>query len=245
MGHEVSILERANADWYRVKGWDGYLGFIHKEHVLPANPCWNTGYGALNKFAVSSNYAQATLEPYEVAQPIFDVSAGCLLGAGEVKAHDGVLYRTVYTPDMRQGYLQSASLIPTPPDHFVPADLIPWILKWMGTPYLWGGCSPRGFDCSGLVQLAGLLCNQRFPRDASQQVFLGKEIPSKDAKDLSPGDLLFFGEIPTKITHVAVYEGDGCYLHAAGRVRRNSLHPLDEDFEAYRFQTWQQTRRLV
>lgn len=245
MGHPVAILEKANADWWRVRGPEGYLGYLHREHVLPANPCWNTGYAALPKRMVASNYAQAFADAYDRTEPVFDVSVGCILGIGDrwIDLNDSGY--VVYTPDMRRGFLSDTHLLPAEVPAFTPEAMLPWIRRWMGTPYLWGGVSPRGIDCSGVVQLAGILLGKRFPRDASQQVHLGQPVESTHWQDLRPGDLLFFGDKPGKITHVAVYEGEGKYLHASGRVRRNSLRPEDADFEPHRFSTWQQTRTLT
>lgn len=244
MGRTVSVLEKAGPDWWRVRTDDGYIGYLHREHLLPANPCWNTGYAALPKWIVTANYAQAWADPYDRTEPVFDVTAGCVLGVGDRWVDLAVSGFAVYTPDMRRGYLPSEVLLAERPTAFAPADMLPYIRQWMGAPYLWGGNSPRGIDCSGLVQLAAWLCGLTLPRDASQQVTLGTPIESKNPADLLPGDLLFFGDLPQKITHVAVYEGDGNYLHASGRVRRNSLVPQTPDFDAGRFTTWQASRRL-
>lgn len=244
MGRSVDILEKAGPDWWRVRNDDGYLGYLHREHLLPANPCWNTGYAALPKWAVRANYAQAWADPYDRTEPVFDVTAGCVLGIGDRWVDLAMSGFAVYTPDMRLGYLPSDALMPERPAEFEAAGMLPYIRQWMGAPYLWGGNTPRGIDCSGLVQLAAWLCGKTLPRDASQQVALGTPIESKNPADLLPGDLLFFGDEPHKITHVAVYEGNGCYLHASGRVRRNSLLPQAADFDAARCTTWQTSRRL-
>jgi hypothetical protein len=112
LGQEVALLEQANADWYRVRNWDGYIGFIHREHIFITQPGEANGYFTLDKYAVFANYAQALSQPEADAEPVFDVSAGCIVGVGALKANQGVMYRTVYTPDMRMGYFAVARTSP-------------------------------------------------------------------------------------------------------------------------------------
>lgn len=122
-----------------------------------------------------------------------------------------------------------------------------WLLR--GVPYLWGGMSSKGVDCSGLVRISFLMNDILLPRNASQQIFCGKEIEvvrhdiegvtetevketynaEKAAvaiRNLERGDLVFFGNTQTKrITHVGIYLGDGEIIHASHMVRINSLIP--------------------
>ena len=127
-------------------------------------------------------------------------------------------------------------------------------MKLRGVPYLWGGMSAKGVDCSGLVRICFLMNDILLPRNASQQVFCGKEIvvPRPDAvgvtesavksgynkekalnaiKNLKRGDLVFFGNTETKrISHVGIYLGDGKIIHASHLVRVNSLIPGSKDY---------------
>ena len=129
---------------------------------------------------------------------------------------------------------------------YKPAFLIPCAAHYIGVPYLWGGNTPRGFDCSGLVQFCFLFHGFLFPRDAAQQALVGEEvdISGKNLGNLIPGDLLFFGEETGKITHVGLYKGKGLYIHASGAVRINSLIESDPLYEPYRYNTWQSARRI-
>jgi len=96
-------------------------------------------------------------------------------------------------------------------------------------PYLWGGTSGKGFDCSGYVKTVYWLNGVALPRDADQQSEAGEPVAIDGGfSSLRKGDLLFF--VPSAgrkepITHVALYVGNGEYLHASGLVRRNSLDP--------------------
>jgi cell wall-associated NlpC family hydrolase len=83
---------------------------------------------------------------------------------------------------------------------------------YLGTPYLWGGLTRRGIDCSGLVHMAYRQLGRIVPRDADQQEEAGTEV-----EELRPGDLITYGEPGEPADHVAFWLGEGRILHSTGR----------------------------
>lgn len=114
----------------------------------------------------------------------------------------------------------------------------------IGRRYVRGGATPeRGFDCSGLVKYVLGLLDIAAPRTARLQARLGEAVP-RDTSDLEPGDILTFGRSREGASHVAIYVGDGRYIHAsvaAGRVIETSLDRRDSPL----VRAWRGVRRLV
>lgn len=118
----------------------------------------------------------------------------------------------VALPDSPQpAYVQASQVVEGYLAYTTGRDFLESAKLFCGTPYLWGGMSAQGIDCSGLIYVVARLHGLLIPRDADQQSTIGKPIAEKD---LQPGDLIFYGESPEAVTHVGYYAGNGQMLDA-------------------------------
>lgn len=100
-------------------------------------------------------------------------------------------------------------------------DIVSLSMQYLNCPYLWGGKNPFGIDCSGFVQIIYKILGVKLPRNASQQVSLGKTISF--ISETKPGDLAFFDDEEGNITHVGIILNTNEIIHSSGKVRIDKL----------------------
>lgn len=138
----------------------------------------------------------------------------------ELKAHEGFM-----SIAMGEGNSESISTEVT-------ETIIAEAEKLVGVPYIWGGMSSKGVDCSGLVRICHIMNGILLPRNASQQIKCGDRV---ELDELQRGDLVYFGtqatdDKPMRVTHVGIYLGNGRIIHSSHRVRINSIIPGEKDY---------------
>lgn len=100
-------------------------------------------------------------------------------------------------------------------------ELIETAFSYLHAPYLWGGRTPAGIDCSGFTQMVYRIAGHQIPRDAWQQAELGETLSFIEESE--PGDLAFFDNNEGRIVHVGIILKDNYILHASGKVRLDRL----------------------
>ena len=207
MGTPVDVLEKG-PEWSHVRTPDGYEGWIINHSLAFKTP-------AEMKRWLNSRLMMVTapVELHDADRRTDLVHGDILCAVGDsLQLPDG---RMILSPEGAVTPLAEVKARP-----FNRAELPVWAAQYMGVPYLWGGLSSKGMDCSGLVRMAFMAQGRTIARDAWQQALGGREVP---ADSLQPGDLIFFGN--KRITHVGIYAGNGEYVHSSQMVRRNSLDP--------------------
>jgi len=191
-GHCAKILRRDGA-WLHARGGDGYEGWMHE------------GYTQTCLEAAFDEWAWGTRGELSLGCSVRDAGGGTLdlpLGAVVGSAHR-VSGRTLDLDHRRETF-------PADPEAIVASASG----LFQGSYYQWGGITPWGTDCSGLVQSVFALHGIRLPRDASQQALEGENVAG--IEELQPADLLFFSDREDgKITHVAIAMGASRIVHAA------------------------------
>ena len=113
-------------------------------------------------------------------------------------------------------------------EHHLLENIISYSKKLIGIPYLWGGKSSFGFDCSGLIQNIYKIYGYSFPRDCSIQI--KSDLIIKISKnEIKRGDLVYFIDNDI-ISHVGIFINNKQYLHSSGQVKINSIDKNDDDF---------------
>lgn len=208
-------------------------------------------YVAAPKWICVKEYSYVYSAPDAAARRISDLTMGSLLRRVSADLELQGSWAEVLTADGQRGWVPAADLAPyedwlsglrAPFESGLTEDerlaleqrLVETARLFLGTPYMWGGNTVKHFDCSGLTKFVYLMNGITLPRNAREQIGLGKEIPF-DFSQMRPGDLIFFGRKATAdrkmaVTHVAMYTGDGRIIHSSQLVRENSLRPGDPDY---------------
>jgi gamma-D-glutamyl-L-lysine dipeptidyl-peptidase len=244
LGEPVTILRDLGL-FTHVQLSDGYVGYISGS-ITAMTPEELAAWQQRPMVIYMKHWGEVHSEKKESSYPVADI----VLGASVALVKKEGKWLRVATPDGREGYLHRDDVMeevqfknqkkPTP------EELVHTARQFTGYPYLWGGFSSKGLDCSGFTKTVYKMHGITLPRDANMQVNAGKAVTLDSTyAALQPGDLLFFGRSARHITHVGMYIGGYRFIHASDWVLINSLNPKDPDFNAHRVRDLQAVRRIL
>jgi gamma-D-glutamyl-L-lysine dipeptidyl-peptidase len=200
-GESYTIIDQAGS-WIKIEMlFDNYRGWIDLGHLQQSPEIHNGRSFVLTRSlqCQKNDKTNLILEPgSQIYKPDFNAKT-FMLGKSLFRAID----------DFSNQYISiSESITET-------------ALRFINSPYIWGGRIPSGIDCSGLTQLVYKIHGIPIPRDSWQQAETGETISF--ISDAKPGDLVFFDNERGKISHVGMIIAPGLVIHASGRVRVDTI----------------------
>lgn len=250
LGTPLNVFTKKD-DWYLVQTPDKYLAWVDGGGIQLMDNDEFVSWKLADKIIFLETYGQALSQINEDDKITSDLVSGNVLELiDDVKD-----YYKVKFPDGRVAYVNKSeamnystwlgSLKPTK------ESLVATSKSLMGLPYLWGGTSAKGVDCSGFTKTIFFLNGLVIPRDASQQIHTGKLVDfDKSFDTMQPGDLLFFGKPATenskeKIVHVGMWIGNSEFIHSAGRVHVSSVDKNAPNYDDYNYNRYLRTKRIL
>jgi len=250
LGTPVKIWKRTE-EWYYIQTPDDYLSWVDHGGITTMNESefnnWKNSEKIIFTKAYGNSHAKADLD----SNPVTDLVTGAVL---EFLEDSGDFYKVRY-PDGKEAYVfkdhaknYGEWLQNLEPDG---ESLTRVSEKLMGLPYLWGGTSAKGVDCSGFTKTIYFMNGVVIPRDASQQIKEGTLVDDEsDFSKLEVGDLLFFGRPATdstseKVVHVGMWIGNNEFIHSSGDVHISSVDDKAENFDEFNKSRYLRTKRYL
>jgi len=218
-GSNVTLLV-ARGEWSRIQTEDRYKGWVPSRHIRIVLS--GDGYATAGPIVrVASLFANIYSEtditkhkpvitvPFETRLEVATEQTDSKMPGKIASVPDGWVH--VRLPGRTNAWIQSGDVVSDQKPLSIP-ESIELAKRFMGFPYLWGGTSSFGYDCSGFTQMLIRARGTVMPRDADKQA-AWSGVTVIDRKDLQAGDLLFFGSSAKDITHTGYYIGDGQFIH--------------------------------
>jgi cell wall-associated NlpC family hydrolase len=200
-GEKYIIIDQSGK-WLKIESlFDSFTGWIDMNHL---------------QYSESTNEAKGhvLVKPllcYKKDKTKLVLETGCEIYNPDFKHHTFTAGDSIFTsaPDFDESYISTSD------------SLADSAMKFINSPYIWGGRIPSGIDCSGMTQLIFKIHGITIPRNSWQQAEVGETISFID--ESKPGDLVFFDNEKGNISHVGMMISGGLIIHASGRVRIDTI----------------------
>ncbi len=250
LGTCVKILKKIPG-YCLIQTPDEYIGWMDNDGLVPVNKTAIENWMQSEKVIFTKEFGFVFATPDISENRVSDLAAGDLVS---LESEENNFYKVKY-PDNRIGFIPKSDCEPFKSwlDKRNPTgdDIISTTKLFLGFPYLWGGTSVKGMDCSGFTKTVYFMNGIVLPRDASQQVHTGVLVDTKSGfGNLQTGDLLFFGFAATdstkeRITHVGIYIGNLKFIHSSGMVKINSFDKNSPDYSDFRTMHFIRAKRIL
>jgi len=252
MGTVVKLLKKQGG-YYSIQMPDNYIGWLEENAMKITNAAGVEEWEAAPKVIATTYFTMVREQPNPGSRPVSDAVAGVLMK--QVGASGGWI--AVELPDGRKGYIEMSNVEEVArwkkSRKLTAENIEKTATMFLGIPYLWGGTSPKGMDCSGFTKMVYRLNGLELSRDADQQALGGEEQkPGENFENLKKGDLLFFGrkgsaERPERISHVGVYLEKQEFIHTPGGswVKFNSFDPSASNYSESLRKSFVRARRYI
>lgn len=243
MGTPVRILNKRDG-WHLVQTPDSYIGWVRSTVAELTDDELAAWKGSERVIYLG----HTGLITHSRGESVSDIVFGGVI----VKSGSRGDNWTVVLPDGRTGEVKKGETADfstwAANASIEPQGLVRFARSFLGTPYLWGGTSSKGFDCSGFTKIIYYSGGVIMTRDASSQFKYGDEVSiEKPCESLAPGDLLYFGSVRNRITHTGMFIGDTEFIHASGSgmVIINSFDSTRTNYSAHLLEILQGARRVT
>jgi len=246
LGTGVSILKK-EGEWYLIQTPDKYISWIDHGGIVPMLKEKYDNYFASDVGVFTRPYG-FSYETKKKNRVVSDLVLGSALKIVKI----GSKHTKYKYPDGRTAWIENRlmnSISSIRGMNYSIQNLLENAHSLIGVPYLWGGTSSKGFDCSGYTKSVYLMNGYILPRDASQQVKEGILVDdSRNWNLLEAGDLMFFGyykDDKLRIDHVSIWLGDGYFIQSSKNVRISSVYSDNSNFDDYHMAKYIESRRII